>query len=210
VSDPNWSNVGRVFDGTRLTARKGGAKVDVFSGAVVKVTPDSFNTPSPTEQFHGTYGTLEKLVPNATLEPYALWRLAHGYKGERGGMSNLDTKTFGMRWVGKLPAGLDYGIEMAGQRGSIAHDPVSAWAGHWVVGRRISQQPHKPRIFSEYNRATGDDNARDGRRGAFDPLYPGGHDKYGLSDLFTWTNIQHWRTGFEYTFRKGDDPRRAL
>ena len=38
-----------------------------------------------------------------------------------------------MRLDGKLPAGLDYGIEMAVQTGSLGSDSIGAWAGHWQL-----------------------------------------------------------------------------
>ena len=41
--------------------------------------------------------------------------------------------TTGARLVGKLPARLDYNVEMAVQRGSLGPDSVRAWAGHWQI-----------------------------------------------------------------------------
>ncbi len=203
VADPNWSNVGRSFDAARLTMRRRKAKAEIFTGAVVKVTPNVFNRPAPGEHFHGVYGSLGGWAPGAVLEPYGFWHLAHGYKSERGGSGHLNAKTFGFRLAGKVPAGLDYAAEMAAQRGSSAGDSVGAWAGHWVVGGTFGSSPHLVRLYGEFNRASGDNDPRDGRRGGFDPLYPSTHDKLGVADLFTWTNLAHYRSGFEYTLRRG-------
>lgn len=193
VGDPGWSNVGRVFDAARLSLRHGRLKADLFTGAVVKVTPDGWDRPAPGEHFHGLYATMDK-VAGGTLETYLFWRLAHDL---------MSTKTIGFRFTGKLPGRVDYGVEVAGQTGSIVSDRAGAWAGHWVVGHTLADTRHKPRLFSEYNLASGDADPRDGRRGAFDPLFPAPHDKYGVADLFTWSNLAHWRTGAEYTIRKG-------
>ena len=103
--------------------------------------------------------------------------------------------------MGKLPLGLDYGTEIADQVGSSAGDRVRAWAGHWVVGYTLANKRYRPRIFTELNRASGDANPRDGIRGGFDPLFPSTHDKLGLTDLFTWTNLVHSRTGLGFTLR---------
>jgi hypothetical protein len=54
-----------------------------------------------------------------------------------------------------------------------------------------------PRVFAEYNHASGDRNPTDGRRGTFDQLYPTGHDKLGLSDQVGWRNINHARAGLD-------------
>ena len=45
----------------------------------------------------------------------------------------LEPATTGRSLGGKLPAGLDYNVEMALQRGSLGTDDVRAWAGHWQL-----------------------------------------------------------------------------
>jgi hypothetical protein len=177
--------------------------VDAFTGASDKIYPDGLATPTPAEHFHGVNGLIEKVIPGATLEPYLFWRLEHNVKGEVIKTGNLDTKTAGLRLVGKLPLAFDYGWEVALQRGRQANEPVSAWAGHWVLGRTLAATSHRPRLFAELNRASGDGNSRDGVHGAFDPLFPSSHDKFGTADQFTWTNIVHARSGFQYKVREG-------
>jgi len=202
VADPNWSNIGRTFDGLRATFRYGKLRVDAFTGASVKVYMDGIDTPTPGEHFHGLYGSIDKVIPNATLEPYVFWKLEHNVKGEVTKAGNLDAKTAGLRWVGKLPLGFDYGLEAAVQRGRQSNEPVSAWAGHWVLGRTLADTWHRPRLYAELNRASGDQNPRDGVHGAFDPLFPSSHDKFGVADQFCWTNIVHARTGVQYNVVK--------
>jgi hypothetical protein len=203
VADPNWSNVGRTFDGLRVTVRYRKLRLDAFTGASNRIYTDGFDTPTPGEHFHGLYGSIDKVIPNATLEPYLFWRLEHNVKGEVVKAGNLDAKTAGLRWVGKLPLGLDYGVEVAVQRGRQANEPVSAWAGHWVLGHTLANARHRPRLFAELNRASGDRNPRDGVHGAFDPLFPSAHDKFGTADQFTWTNLVHARSGLQYRVREG-------
>jgi hypothetical protein len=203
LADPNWSNVGRTFDGLRVTVRYHKVRLDAFTGASDKIYIDGFATPTPGEHFHGLYGSIDKVVPNATLEPYVFWRLEHNVKGEVTKTGNLDAKTVGIRWVGKLPLGFDYGVEVAAQRGRQANEPVSAWAGHWVLGHTLADTRHRPRLFAELNRASGDPNPRDGIHSAFDPLFPSSHDKFGAADQFTGTNIVHARPGIQYIVRQG-------
>jgi len=201
VSDPNWSNVGRTFDAARLTLRDGPVSVDLFSAASVKVNPVEFDDPVPGEHFDGAYGTIARLVPDASIEPYVFWRMEHDYKSEEGKIGNLDEKTIGLRWAGRLPLGFDYTSEVAGQTGSWAGDAIGAWAGHWVVGNTLPDARHRPRFFVEYNRASGDAKSKDGQHGTFDPLFASTHDKYGLTDLFGSSNIVYFRPGFQYTVR---------
>jgi hypothetical protein len=197
VAESNWSNVGRTLDGVRVTLRRGKFRAYVFSGVLVKVDIEGFDFPTPGQHFHGVYGSLDKVVPNATIEPYLFWRLEHNVKGEKTGYGHLSAKTAGLRWVGKLPLRFDYGVEMAVQRGRRSGEPVAAWAGHWVAGHTLPYR-RRPRLFLELNRATGDDNRSDGRYGAFDPLFPSSHDKYGVADQFVWTNLVHLRPGFQF------------
>lgn len=203
VSDPNWSNVGRSFDAVRLTLHYKKLRLDAFTGASDRIYIDGFATPVAGEHFDGLYGSLDKLVPNSTIEPYMFWKMEHNVKGEVTKTGNLDEKTAGLRWVGKLPVGLDYGMESAIQRGSQASEPLSAWATHLVLGETLPDAQHLPRFFAELNRATGDQNPRDGVRGAFDPLFPASHDKFGVADQFCWTNIVFGRAGFQYRVRRG-------
>ena len=201
LADPNWSNVGRTFDATRLTLHRGSLKLDLFSGASVKVDPLSFDLPAPGEHFHGAYGSLGGLVANATIEPYMFWRLEHGYKNKSGRLGKLDEKTMGLRWNGKLPLGFDYTSEVARQTGSWAGDGIGAWMGHWVLGNTLPDARHRPRFFAEYNRASGDGNSKDARHTTFDVLFPSSHDKFGLTDLLCSSNIVHFRSGFQYSVR---------
>ena len=198
MADPNWSNVGRTFDGVRATFRYRKLRVDAFSGATDKIYTGGLDTPTLAEHLHGAYGSIDKVIPNATLEPYLFWRLEHNVKGEMTKAGNLDSKTAGLRWLGKLPLGFDYGLEVAAQRGRQANEPLSAWAGHWILGYSLADPQHRPRLFAELNRASGDQNPRDGVHGAFDPLFPSSHDKFGTADQFTWTNIMHARSGMQY------------
>lgn len=202
LADPNWGNVGRSFDAVRLTLGHGQAKVDVFTGALVKASPTGFDRRASGQHFHGAYGVLAP-APGMSLEPYLFWRIEPGYKNENGTTGKLNQKTVGVRWAGLLPLGFDYGAELAGQTGSAAGNEIGAWTGHWVLGHSLPDTRHRPRLFLEYNRASGDANSRDGRQGTFDPLFPSTHDKYGLVDLFGSSNLIHVRPGFQYTIRSG-------
>ncbi len=183
-----WTNVTRSFDAVRATFRSSGYRLDAFASSVVVAQDGSFDHHLQGSNLHGLYGGLEKLIPNAVVEPYVFWRVASRQK--------LDTKTGGVRWVGKLPAGFDYGVEMALQRGDIAASVVNAWAGHWVAGRTFAGA-WRPRAFLEFNYASGDRDPHDAKTETFDPLYPTGHDKLGLADQVGWRNIRDLRFGVE-------------
>jgi len=197
LGNSNWQNTARSFDAVRGTLRRGKFRLDVFAASVVVLHDGQVGEPVGGNNIHGLYGGMNGLIPSSVIEPYLFWRLSRGVHTEEGGLGSLDSKTAGVRWVGKLPQGFDYNIDVAVQRGSIGPDRIAAWAGHWVAGRTFTARSWKPRVMAEYNHATGDSNPRDGKVGTFDQLYPTAHDKYGLADQVGWKNIHHVRGGIE-------------
>lgn len=198
-----WANAARSFDGVKLTLRGGGFSADVFAASVVRTFVDGFDRSGAGNRFAGVYGTSGRLIPGATVEPYLLWKRDARIRSELGAIDDLQHATAGVRIVGALPARLDYGVEMALQRGSLGSEDVRAWAGHWQL-RHATPGRLAPKIIGEYNFASGDDDPADGIRGTFDQLYPTSHDKTGLADQVGWSNIHHVRAGVELT------PLRAL
>jgi hypothetical protein len=198
----NWTNTARTFDGVRATIRRGPYQVDVFGASVVRIQADEFDKSGNGSRLGGAYSSLSALVPQAVVEPYFLWRAERDLSTESATRGNLDQKTIGTRFNGRLPAGLDYGIEVAVQIGSLGSDSISAWAGHWQLRESFPGQLNL-RLIGELNYASGDSNPTDGARGTFDQLYPTGHDKLGLADQVGWRNIRHARAGLEITPVRG-------
>ena len=197
IGNSNWTNTARSFDALRGTYHHGGFRLDLFASRVVKQQDGEFDWSTPGNNFYGAYGAIEKLIPNATIEPYFLWRRQSALKTETGTVGTMNFGTVGLRWVGKLPASWDYGLEIDRQDGSLGTDTIGAWAGHWVLGKTLATPYLHPRIAIEYNYASGDDNPKDGHRGTFDQLYATGHDKYGMDDQVGWKNIRDARLSFE-------------
>jgi hypothetical protein len=194
----NWTNTARSFDAARLTLQRSNYKVDLFSASVVNLREGTANKSSGGNGIHGAYGSITKLVPNATIEPYGFWRFARGTKTEAGLAAKTGRWVYGVRFVGKLPADFDYNIEMVGQDGSVGVDDIRAMASHAALGYTLSGVRNKPRLVAEYNYASGDRTPGDGFQETFDQLYPTGHDKLGLADQVGWKNIHDIRAGVEY------------
>lgn len=202
IGHVSWLNAARTFDGVKATFRTKAFTTDVFATSVVRILDDEFDKSGFGNRFLGAYGATGKLIPLATVEPYVLWRRDVNLRAEAGGLGTLKQTTTGVRIAGKLPARLDYGVEMAMQRGSLGTDEVSAWAGHWQL-RESFPGAAAVKLTGEYNFASGDADPADDVRGTFDQLYPTPHDKYGLADQIGWKNIHHARAGFEVTPFKG-------
>jgi hypothetical protein len=194
----NWTNTARSFDAARLTLTRKNYKVDLFSASVVNVREGTADKSSGGNGLHGAYGSITKVVPNATIEPYVLWRLARGTRTEAGVAAKTDRVVYGARFAGKIGKAWDYSIEEVGQTGSIGADDITAMASHATIGYTINAHKKKPRLVLEYNYASGDETPGDGKQQTFDQLYPTGHDKLGLSDQVGWKNIHDIRAGIEY------------
>jgi hypothetical protein len=196
VGHAGWLNAARTFDAARVTFRTPNAQVDVFAASVVRILDGAFDKSGNGNRFAGAYVTTGKVLPNATLEPYVFWRRDGNLRGETGTLGSLKQITSGARAAGRLPARLDYNVEMDLQTGSLAADEVRAWAGHWQLRASLPGRM-APHITGEYNFASGDSNPADGTRGTFDQLYATAHDKYGLADQVGWRNIHDVRFGFD-------------
>ena len=197
VGHLGWANTARTFDAAKLTLRSKRVQVDAFGASVVRVLEHEFDRSGSGNRFAGAYVTTSALH-KSSLEPYVFWRRDRNQRMETGSLRDLTVTTVGVRWVGSLPAYLDYGTELAVQAGSVGTDSVDAWAGHWQLRESLpgSGAVH---LIAEYNFASGDRNPADGKRGTFDQLYPTGHDKYGLADQVGWRNIRHVRGGVDTT-----------
>jgi hypothetical protein len=202
VGHVSWLNAARTFDGAKVTLRRHGVTIDAFGASVVRIMDGAFDRSGNGNRFAGAYATVPALLPNATIEPYVFWRRDVNLRTENAAPGDLGQSTVGMRLAGRLPARLDYGVEVAMQRGSLGADEVRAWAGHWQL-RETLPGAAAVRLTGEYNFASGDEDPTDGVRGTFDQLYPTPHDKYGLSDQIGWKNIHHARAGVEFTAVKG-------
>lgn len=202
VGHVSWLNAARTCDGARLTLRTSPFSVDAFAVSVVRTLVDEFDRSGAGNRFAGAYATTTRIIPGATVEPYLFWKRDVNLRGERGAVGDLQHATAGARIAGKLPARLDYGVEMALQRGSLAAEDVRAWAGHWQL-RAPLPGPGAMTLTGEYNFASGDADSSDGVRGTFDQLYPTPHDKTGLADQVGWKNIHHLRASVEFTPLKG-------
>jgi len=202
IGHVGWANAARTFDAAKVTLRAPAFSVDVFGASVVRTLVDDFDRSGAGNRFAGAYATTTKLLPLATVEPYVLFKRDVNLRNELGAIDDLQHVTTGMRLVGRLPARLDYGVEMAIQRGSLGAEEVKAWAGHWQLRESLPGRG-AVRLTGEYNFASGDKDPADGVRGTFDQLYPTPHDKTGLADQIAWKNIHHARAGFEVTPLRG-------
>jgi hypothetical protein len=193
----DWNNIGRTFDAVKV--RYAPTKdwfLDVFASSVVVPDSDDFNysdvfdgTETGRNQvFYGAYFSTMALCPlGSTTDFYALG--LH----EEYAVGDTDFATLGTRLKADVTktGGWDFETEMAAQFGEVKGKDLSAFAGHWGAGYVWTKVAWKPRLFVEYNFATGDSNAADGDVETFQNLFPTNHKFYGYMDAFSWQNIHN-------------------
>jgi len=135
--------------------------------------------------------------PRRSIEPYVLWRLAPRLATETGTKGNLDFKTVGFRWVGKLPANFDYGVEIEARPDRWG---PTVWArGRGTgMGYTVAKLRYKPRLVAEYKlrlrRSQRERRqARDLRSALSDAAQP-----IRIGGPGGWRNIHDARAGVEF------------
>jgi hypothetical protein len=203
VGENDWSTYGRSFDAVLLsrTFERTRTKADLLLSRVAErgngpVTP---GVDDDDRDLFGVYTVTPKALHHSDLDAYALLvRDLQEAAGEAPGDSgNTGFVTAGARVAG-AKGGLDWGAEGAVQRGRVAGDRLSAWAGHARAGWTCLDAKWKPRFGIEWDRATGDDDPADGDRGSFQTLFPTNHMHYGILDLLAWQNMQAFRAGVRF------------
>ena len=204
IGPSDWTNTTRTFDAARLDIHHAGSEVALFASSVVVERDGVIDHHNEANNLYGAYGTLHRLLPRATVEPYVFWRLAHSGSGLTSFSipGAVNEVTAGARVVGTLPGSLDYEVEMNRQTGSIGTRSIGAWSGLWIFGKTFQSIATTPRIFIESNYASGNKNPAGNTWGTFDQLYPSAHDKLGFADQIGRRNIQQIRTGVEETLAR--------
>lgn len=193
----DWTNTSRNWNAIKLELGTADAKVDLFASTVI--VPNGYrqiDQPIAGNNIHGAYGSLKKLIPGATFEPYLLWKT--------GGRS---VWTGGFRLAGTLAPNVDYQTELVRQWGTIGSGASkvnqSAYAGYGILGYRLSNVAWTPHFSGEYSYASGDSHPNSGTHTTFDQLLGTNHLFYGLMDNVGWQNINDVRVGLDAAPTKG-------
>jgi len=212
IGNFDWNNFGRSFDAVKLSLVQPNWQLDLFASSVVVINRGDFdksdlfngNNNHRDQVFSGLYFTAKDLC-FGSFESYALWLTE-----TNGTVSNQESSvaatrplagpasnhssfgTYGGRIHGD-PAklhGFEFDVEGAYQSGTVRGLDLSAFATHSGIGYNFAL-PWNPRLFAEYNYASGDSNPKDGSIGTFQNLFPTNHKFYGAMDLFSWQNLSN-------------------
>lgn len=210
LGNGDWGNILRAFDAAKLRFENSEVWVDAFAGRVVVPVNHHFNMPNDYDWFSGVYASTTTSIPGQETQLYffsrnASSKAATAVPGALIGLpSARDIYTVGTR-IKSLPGewqGWDYGVEMAGQFGSINQNVPGvgsrrldheALAASVMGGYTWSKVFGTPRLGLEYDYSSGDRNPTDGKNETFDNLFPTNHKHYGYMDFIGWRNIHNPR-----------------
>jgi hypothetical protein len=198
IADSEWRNQGRSYDAVVVNLRYSGYRLGLFAASAVVPLAEGFNHHQEGNNIYGAYGAIDHIIPNAVLEPFLLWRVQPSVAIETTAKNKIgkqDEKALGVRFKGQALKSLYYSYETIFEIGNDGPNTIRAWGTSFGVAYRINPVWSKPRLFWQYDYASGDKNPTDGTHGTFDTMYPTAHDRFGITDLFGWQNIVAQRAG---------------
>ncbi|HEY3826499.1 MAG TPA: alginate export family protein [Bryobacteraceae bacterium] len=198
IANSEWRDQARSYDAVVANLHYSRFRLGLFAASVVIPLAEGISHHQDGNNIYGAYGGIDHLVPNSVLEPFVLWRVEPSVAIEtttKIKTGKQDEWASGFRFKGTALNSLDYSVEWVGERGTDGPNGISAWGTTDGVAYRIDRAWSKPRLFWQFDYASGDKNPTDGQHGTFDTMYPTAHDRFGITDQFGWQNIVAQRAG---------------
>ena len=205
ISQLDWVNTRRSFEGGRLMTGFGNWAVDFFWVHPVDIEKEEANWADKDTNFAGVYATvgLPQMINKAgtKLDLYFLTlnrnnALFAPNAATAGG--DEDRYTIGARLSGN-PKPFDFDVEMTYQFGKFEGLDVSAWSVATVAGYTLDRIPLRPRLELGFDYASGDDDPDDDDFNTFNQLFPLAHPYFGYIDALGRQNIVDLHVGAEAT-----------
>lgn len=186
----DWTNTSRAFDAAKVEMRTRWVDLDLWAASLVQNDPGkTFNRSDFDNGFHGAYARVRTGLSQLTVEPFFLWRRY----AAAGSAPEGDRYSAGVRLVGRVRR-LESALVVVEQWGERGTNDISARAVLANAAYSFAA-PWTPRVYAEYNYASGDGAPSDGKLESFDDMYPTAHLYYGYNDLVGLRNLHNVRVG---------------
>jgi len=198
IANSEWRNQGRSYDAAVVNLHHDRYRLGLFAGSPVVPLADGISHHQEGNNIYGAYGGIDRIGPNSVFEPFVLWRVQPSVSIEttaKAKTGKQDEFAYGLRFKGVIAKSLDYSAQSILERGTDGSNEIRAWAGNVGAGYRIDKSWWKPRVFWQYDYASGDKHPADGVHNTFDTMFPTAHDRFGIADQFGWQNIVAQRAG---------------
>jgi hypothetical protein len=199
IANSEWRDQGRSYDAVVTNLHVDRLHLGIFAASAVVPMDEGISHHQEGNNIYGMYGGIDNvLLPTSSLEPFVLWRVDSSVSVETATKTKTgheSEQAYGVRYKGLAFRDFDYSIEAIREGGHDGTNNITAWGTTDGLSYRFSKLYWKPRIFAQYDYASGDKNSHDGVHGTFDTMYPTAHDRFGISDQFGWQNIKAIRSG---------------
>ena len=200
VANSEWRNQARSYDAAVMNLNAKREHLGIFAASAV--VPQAYGV-SPHQEgnnIYGAYGRIDDLVgPHSNLEPFVLWRVQPKEVVEPAAAKTTgheNEKAIGLRLKEQPHAAFDYGGQFIYETGKVGAQSINAFATQEGAAYQFLEVAAKPRVFTQYDYASGNGNpAQNATHTTFDTIYPTAHDRFGITDLFGWQNIEAVRAG---------------
>ena len=202
IADSQWRNQGRSYDAAVVNLQSGRYHLGAFAASAVVPLASGISHHQQGNNIYGLYGRIVNPISNSSIEPFVLWRVQPSLVLEPALSSKTgkeDMWTYGLRMKGRANNTLDYSIEAARQAGRDGTEGFRAWGLTGGAAYEFHFVPTDPRIFAQYDYASGNNGPGSGVHHTFDTMYPTAHDRFGIVDLFGWQNIRAIRGGATFS-----------
>lgn len=180
ISNNNWGQRGRRFDGVRAIWQRDALTGGLFAMRIVESGMDT----TMNAWFHGGHATLG-LRARDSLTVYAL------YSRERGPATTDQLTTGGRAVVGV--GGLALLAEAFAQLGTRRDEDIAAWL--FSLGIRHAFDPVTATLA--WDRYSGDDEPGDGKVRTFNRLFASNHSFHGYADIFVGAELNTGGRGLD-------------
>jgi len=200
IADSEWRNQGRSYDAAVLNLNAKREHLGIFAASAVVPQPYGVSPHQEGNNIYGAYGRLDDfIVPHSDTEPFFLWRVQPAEVIEPAVSKKTgkeDEKAIGVRFKAQARTSLDYSGQLILETGKVGTQPIHAFAAQAGAAYQFLNVPTKPRFFTQYDYASGNSNPETkASHTTFDTMYPTAHDRFGITDLFGWQNIESVRAG---------------
>lgn len=198
IASSEWRNQGRSYDAVAANFQNGRFHLGVFAASAVVPLASGISHHQQGNNIYGIYGRFSLIDPHSDLEPFVLWHVQPSVTIEPA-ISNAkgkqDLRAYGVRWKGLLRSSFEYSFQAALEEGVQGNEPIRAWGTSDGIAYQRDSWWAQPRVFAQFDYASGNSNPSGGVHRTFDTIYSTSHDRFGITDILGWQNIQAMRGG---------------
>lgn len=198
LASSEWRNQGRSYDAAVANFQNGRLHLGVFAASAVVPLASGISDHQQGNNIYGIYGRFSSVIRHSDLEPFVLWHVQPSVTIDPAALNTKgkqNLRAYGVRWKGELRSAFEYSLQFIAEEGTQGAKPIRAWGTSDGIAYQLSSWWAQPRFFTQFDYASGNSNPAGTVHRTFDAVYPTSHDRFGITDVLGWQNIQALRGG---------------